>query len=193
MNHIMLAITALFAVSLNAFSQTSKKSNTTAEENNASKKSLVVYFSATGTTKRAAEILAKEAGADLFEITPEVAYTNADLDWRNQQSRSSVEMKNLKVRPAIKNGKVENISQYDTVFVGFPIWWYTAPTIINTWIEGNDLKGKTIVVFATSGGSSTKKATKDLRETYPEYIFKDGGLLNGRSKVEAQALLKKLK
>lgn len=150
------------------------------------------YFSATGTTKEAATQLAKAANADLYEIVPEKPYTSADLDWNDDNSRSSVEMKNPKSRPAIK-GKVENLGQYDTVYVGFPIWWYTTPTIINTFVESNDLKGKTVITFATSGGSTVTKATKDLKAAYPGINWKEGSLLNGRTLQEAKALVGKVK
>lgn len=150
------------------------------------------YFSATGTTKEAATQLAKAANADLYEIVPEKPYTSADLDWNDDNSRSSVEMKNPKSRPAIK-GKVENLGQYDTVYVGFPIWWYTAPTIINTFVESNDLKGKTVITFTTSGGSTVTKATKDLKAAYPGINWKEGPLLNGRTLQEAKALVGKVK
>ena len=124
-------------------------SQTTSKE---MKKTLIVYFSATGNTKAAAQKLAQEFNADLYEITPEVPYTAADLDWRDKTSRSTLEMKDKTSRPAIK-GRCENIADYDVVWIGFPIWWYTAPTIVNTFIEAHDLSGKTLNVFATSGGS----------------------------------------
>lgn len=130
-------------------------------------KTLVAYFSASGVTKKLAEKIAQVANADIFEIEPEVLYTNADLDWRNKNSRSSVEMSDLSSRPAILK-KVENMSQYDTVIIGFPIWWYTAPTIINTFIESYDLSGKKIALFATSGGTGIEKSVSDLKAGYPE-------------------------
>lgn len=160
--------------------------------NPAAKKTLVAYFSATGTTAEAAQQLAKAADADLYEIRPQQPYTEADLDWNDKQSRSSVEMKDRKSRPAIK-GRLENAAQYDTVYIGFPIWWYTSPTIINTFIEQTDLAGKTIITFATSGGSSVSKATRDLKSAYPNLTWKEGGLLNERSLSEAQALVKQMK
>lgn len=116
------------------------------------KKILVAYFSCTGVTARAAQKLAEAAQADLYEIKPEQPYTQADLNWSNKKSRSSLEMNDPTSRPAI-SGKVENMEQYDTVFVGFPIWWYVAPTIINTFLESYDFSGKTVIPFATSGGS----------------------------------------
>ena len=124
-------------------------------------KQLVAYFSATGTTKKAAERLAKAIGADLFEIKPAVPYTKADLNWMDKHSRSSVEMNDPKSRPAI-TGMPEDLSAYDTVFVGFPIWWYVAPTIVNTFLESCDLMGKTVVPFATSGGSGMGGTNKAL-------------------------------
>ena len=154
-------------------------------------KTLVAYFSATGVTKGAAEKLAEVTGGDLYEIQPEVPYTDADLDWQDKQSRSSVEMADLSSRPAIK-GKVENLDDYDTVFIGFPVWWYTAPTIINTFIEANDLKGKTVVPFCTSGGSSIKKSAEDLKKAYPDLNWKEGKLLNRISKEELETWVKGL-
>lgn len=140
-------------------------------------KTLVAYFSATGTTKAAAERLAKELGADLYEIAPEQPYTSADLDWRDKQSRSTKEMTDKSSRPAI-NGRCENIKDYDTVWIGFPIWWYTAPTIVNTFIEAHDLGSKTLCVFATSGGSGVSGAAKDLKKTYPQYTWGESRLMN---------------
>ena len=154
-------------------------------------KTLVAYFSATGVTKGAAEKLAEVTGGDLYEIQPEVPYTDADLDWQDKQSRSSVEMADLSSRPAIK-GKVENLNDYDTVFIGFPVWWYTAPTIINTFIEANDLKGKTVIPFCTSGGSSIKKSAEDLKKAYPDLNWKEGRLLNRVSKEELESWVKGL-
>ena len=119
-------------------------------------KQLVAYFSATGTTKKAAERLAGAIGADLFEIKPAVPYTQADLNWMDKHSRSSVEMNDLKSRPAIA-GMPADLGAYDTVFVGFPIWWYVAPTIISTFLESGDFSGKKVVPFATSGGSGMGK------------------------------------
>ena len=151
-------------------------------------KALVTYFSASGVTRNAAKQVADIIGADLFEITPEQLYTDADLDWRDKQSRSTIEMNDKSSRPAIKDGgKVPNLAQYEVVYVGFPIWWYTAPTIINTFIEANDFTGKTIVPFATSGGSTIEKACKDLQATYPDYKFGEGRLLNSIDKADIEA------
>ena len=147
------------------------------KENTEMKKTLVVYFSATGTTKAAAQQLAKEHNADLYEITPEVPYTAADLDWRDKTSRSTIEMKDKSSRPAI-TGRCENIADYDTVWIGFPVWWYTAPTIVNTFIEAHDLNGKILNVFATSGGSGVEGSANDLKKTYPQYTWGESRLMN---------------
>jgi len=144
--------------------------------------SLVAYFSATGTTAKAAKTLAEATGADLFEITPAIPYTSADLNWRDSSSRSTLEMKNPSSRPEIK-GKVGDISKYDTIYVGFPIWWYTAPTIINTFLESYDLSGKTIVLFATSGGSDLGDTATKLSTSAKGAKIVSGGLLNGNPSV----------
>ncbi len=130
-------------------------------------KTLVAYFSATGVTKAAAEQIAAEQNADLWEIVPYEPYTAADLDWRNDQSRSSLEMKDPAERPMIK--MCTDISSYDTIYLGFPIWWNTCPRIINSWIDNNDLTGKRIVLFYTSGSSTIDGALNDLRTIYPQY------------------------
>ena len=135
--------------------------------NNNGNKTLVAYFSATGTTMEAATKLAKAIHADLHEIVPEAPYTSADLNWNNKNSRSSVEMADKSSRPAIAN-RVENMAQYDTVYVGFPIWWYIAPTIINTFLEQYDMTGKTIVPFFTSGGSGAGETLKYLKPSAPD-------------------------
>ena len=134
------------------------------------KKPLVVYFSATGTTKGKAEILAKVLGADLKEIVPAQRYTAADLDWHDKKSRSSVEMADKASRPAIA-GTVADMADYDTVFGGFPIWWYVAPTIVNTFHEAHDLVGKRIVPFFTSGGSGAGRTLDYLKPSAPKATF----------------------
>ena len=157
-------------------------------QNETTMKTLVTYFSASGVTRNAAKQVADIVGADLFEITPDQLYTDADLDWRDKTSRSTIEMNDKTSRPALKDGgKVPNLEQYDVVYVGFPIWWYTAPTIINTFIEANDFTGKTIVPFATSGGSNIKKACEDLQAAYPNYKFGEGKLLNSIDKADIEA------
>lgn len=123
---------------------------------------LVAYFSASGVTAKVAETLSEAIGADLYAIEPEIPYTKADLNWMDKQSRSTLEMKDLSSRPAIK-GKCDNMDEYDTIFVGFPVWWYVAPTIINTFLESYDMSGKTIVPFATSGGSGMGKTNEKLQ------------------------------
>ncbi len=143
-----------------------------------SKKMLVAYFSASGVTAKVARKLSKTIGADLYEIKPEVPYSSADLDWTNQKSRSSVEMNDPASRPAIA-GKMEGMEQYDVVFVGFPIWWYVAPTIINTFLECYDFSGKTIVPFATSGGSGMGKTNERLGPSCPGATLLKGKMLNG--------------
>ena len=143
-----------------------------------SKKILVAYFSASGVTAKAAKKLAKAAGADLFEIRPQVPYTSADLNWVDKKSRSSVEMNDSHSRPAIAE-KVPNMEKYEVVFVGFPIWWYVAPTIINTFLESYDFSGKTVVPFATSGGSNLGKTNDKLKPSCPGAMLLKGRLLNG--------------
>lgn len=154
-------------------------------------KKLVAYFSASGTTKKAAEHLAKAASADLFEIKPAVPYSRADLDWANKKSRSSIEMQNPDSRPAISE-QLPNIEDYDTIFIGFPIWWYVAPTIIDTFVESYDFSGKTIIPFATSGGSGMGKTVEVLQALCPTANWKDGKMLNHISNTELQNWLRDL-
>lgn len=149
-------------------------------------KVLVAYFSASGVTEGVAKQLAAVTGGDLYEIQPEQPYTAADLDWTDKQSRSTVEMKDKSSRPAI-TGLAANMQDYDVVYVGFPIWWYTCPTIINTFMESYDFSGKTVIPFATSGGSSIKKACEDLKAAYPDVNWKEGRLLNYVSESELKA------
>lgn len=141
-------------------------------------KKLVAYFSASGTTKRAAEHLAKAERADLFEIKPAVPYTSADLNWMDKKSRSSVEMSDPSSRPEIA-GKLANMAEYDMVFIGFPIWWYVAPRIIDTFVESYDFSGKILVPFATSGGSGMGKTVDELKKLCPNADWKAGRMLNG--------------
>ena len=143
-------------------------------------KKLVAYFSASGVTKTVAETLAETAQADLFEIKPAMPYTKADLNWNDKQSRSSVEMRNPSSRPAIAN-KVVNMDEYDIVFIGFPIWWYVAPTIINTFLESYDFSSKTVVLFCTSGGSGLGKTEEALKALCSDSVmWRPARLLNGR-------------
>ena len=141
-------------------------------------KSLVAYFSASGVTARVAKNLAVAAGADLYEIKPALPYSRADLNWMDKQSRSSVEMRDKSSRPALADTDAD-IAAYDTIFIGFPIWWYIAPTIINTFLESYDFSGKKIVLFATSGGSGFGKAVQSLQPSAPGAKIIAGEIHNG--------------
>lgn len=141
-------------------------------------KALVAYFSATGTTARAAHELAEAIGADTFEIVPEQPYTAADLNWNDRRSRSSREMADEKCRPAVA-GDAPDMGRYDTVFLGFPIWWYVEPRIVDTFLEAHDFSGKTIVPFATSGGSGLGRAPERVAALAPGATVTEGRLLNG--------------
>lgn len=156
-------------------------------------KTLVAYFSATGTTAQAAKLLAKAAGADLYEIRPAVPYTKADLNWMDDKSRSSLEMHDPASRPEIA-GRAENMDAYDRVFLCFPIWWYVAPTIINSFLASYDFSGKTIILFATSGGNGFGKTVEGLKSSVsPTARIREGRLLNGRlSESELRAWVKSL-
>ena len=147
------------------------------------KKILVVYFSATGTTRQVAKQIAKIAEADICEITPARPYSSADLDWTNQQSRSSVEMSNPEARPEIKTVSVD-VSQYDYVFLGYPIWWDLAPRTVNSFIETTDLAGKTVIPFATSGSSTIANSVAVRKKSYPKINWQTGKLLNRVSEKE---------
>nr|WP_303183681.1 flavodoxin [Lachnoclostridium phocaeense] len=150
-------------------------------------KTLVAYFSASGTTRKAADKLAKAAGADLYEIRPAVPYTRADLDWMDKKSRSTLEMKDPSFRPELAD-KDADVASYDRIFLGFPIWWYVAPTLINTFLESYDFTGKEIVLFATSGGSGFGKTVQALEPSCPGAVIKEGRLLNGgMSEAELKA------
>lgn len=140
-------------------------------------KKLVVFFSASGITKSIAEKIAKSADADMFEIVPAKLYTNADLNWTDSSSRSSVEMKNKSFRPEIKDSDID-ISEYDTIYLGFPIWWYVAPTIVNTFLEKYDFSGKKIIVFATSGSSGMGNTVSELKPSAPDAIWGKAERLN---------------
>ena len=154
-------------------------------------KKLVVYFSATGTTRKVAETIAEVAAADLYEITPKTPYTSADLNWMDKKSRSSVEMSDKKIRPEIvdKNPQVEN---YDVILIGFPVWWYVAPTIINSFLEQYDFSGKKIVLLATSGGSGFGNTVEELQPSAPGAIFEEGKILNHINRQEMENWVKAL-
>ncbi len=154
-------------------------------------KILVAYFSASGVTAKAAKNLSEAAGAELFEIRPTVPYTQADLDWHDNNSRSSVEMRDVSSRPEIAE-KVADMEKYEVIFLGFPIWWYVAPHIINTFLESYDLSGKKIVLFATSGGSGFGKTVEGLKQSCPGATITEGKLLNGSpGREELKAFVEK--
>ena len=184
MRKVAFMLMAIAAITLAACTSKGTENQNT-QQNNTQMKTLVTYFSASGVTKAVAERIARLAGADLMEIEPAQRYTDADLDWRDSLSRSSVEMKDKNSRPALAPAKL-NAADYDVVYVGFPIWWYTAPTIINTFMEANNLKGKTVIPFATSGGSTIDKACQDLKAAYPDVNWKPGRLLNNVTDQEIQ-------
>ena len=140
---------------------------------------LVAYFSATGTTAKAAKVLSNAVGGELYEIKPAVPYTSADLNWMDKGSRSSLEMKDSHSRPALADTNAP-VAEHDVIFLGFPVWWYVAPTILNTFLEAYDFTGKTIVLFATSGGSGLGKSAAGLQVSAPGAKILDGRMLNGR-------------
>ena len=144
---------------------------------------LVAYFSASGVTAKVAEKLSEAIGADLYAIEPEVPYTKADLDWMDQKSRSSMEMNDKKFRPEVLDTDTD-FNAYDEIILGFPIWWYVAPTIINTFLEAYDFSGKKIVLFATSGGSGFGNTVKELQSSAPDAVITEGRLLNRGTKQE---------
>ena len=146
-------------------------------------KKLVAYFSASGVTAKVADMLADAVGADIYEIRPEVPYTKGDLNWMDKKSRSTIEMNDKTIRPAIAD-KDAKIDQYDTIFIGFPIWWYVAPTIINTFLESYDFSSKKIILFATSGGSKFGKTVEELKISVPDTCeIIEGKLLNGKQTI----------
>ena len=191
MKHLTLIIVALVAMTglLAACTQKKQDSAATAIENNSNV--MVCYFSATGTTEKAAQRIADLTGGALHNIAPEVAYTDSDLNWRDSLSRSYVEMHNRDFRPALKDS-VTDMSDYSVVFIGYPNWWNTHPTIINTFIESNNLQGKTIIPFMTSGGSDITNSEKELHEAYPELNIAKGLLMNGVSDEEIKEWLKEI-
>ncbi|MGN0431005.1 MAG: flavodoxin [Lachnospiraceae bacterium] len=146
-------------------------------------KKLVAYFSAGGTTRKVAEMIAETAEADLYEIVPKQPYSKADLNWMDKKSRSSVEMSDKKYRPEITDTDA-NIDRYDEVILGFPIWWYVAPTIINTFLESYDFSGKKIVLFATSGGSGFGNTVRELQPSAPNAVIEEGKVFNRTTKQE---------
>lgn len=191
MKRIFLAIAAMTMV-LSACGQNKKNEQTQNTQEEKQMKTLVAYFSATGTTKALAEKLAAATGGDLYEIKPEVAYTAEDLDWTVKTSRSSVEMADKASRPAIVKD-LENAGDYGTIYIGFPVWWYTAPTIINTFLETYDFSGKNVVFFATSGGSTVDKANAQFKEQYPAIKWTAGKVLNRATDEDVKAWVESLK
>ena len=165
-----------------AYSQ--QNANNQNNKNNQDMKILVAYFSATGTTKAVSKTLAKAANADVYEIIPEKLYTSADLNWQNENSRSSLENADEKARPALADKKA-GIQNYDVIFLGFPIWWYRAPKIINTFLENYDFSGKTIILFATSGGSRLGKSAEYLKTSCSKTtVIKDGKIFQKNTSEE---------
>ena len=180
MNKIILTLAAAMTMNFAACAQNKGDGNMQTDN-----KQLIVYFSATGTTARAAQTIADVTGGTLYEIVPQQSYTSDDLDWNDRQSRSSVEMNNPQARPVLKDTKLD-VAAYDVIFIGYPIWWNQAPRIINTFIESHDLNGKTLVPFATSGGSGISNSVRELRKIYPDLEWRDGKLLNGASRNSIQ-------
>ena len=154
------------------------------------RKVLIAYFSASGVTARAAREMAQATGADLYEIRPAEPYTAADLNWMDKGSRSTREMRDPACRPAVAE-PVEDMGQYDTVFVGFPIWWGVEPRIVDTFLEGYDFSGKTLIPFATSGGSGVGRAEKSLRERCPKAAWQQGRLVNSGGAAWAKSVLER--
>ena len=155
------------------------------------KKRLVAYFSAGGVTKKVAEMVAKAADCDLYEITPKVPYTTADLNWTDKKSRSSVEMSDKSIRPEIAGAELD-VSAYDEILIGFPIWWYVAPTIINTFLESHDFAGKKIILFATSGGSGFGNTVKELQPSAPGAEIVEGRVLNRATQQQVKTWVEEL-
>ena len=155
------------------------------------RKTLVAYFSASGVTKKVAEKIAAAANGDLFQIEPEIAYSEKDLNWMNKNSRSSLEMSDKDFRPAMIKKEL-NLSEYDSILLGFPIWWYVAPTIINTFLESYDFSGKKITLFATSGGSRFGNTVQELRNSAPDAHIVEGKIMNMASAEDIQKLIEEV-
>lgn len=191
MKRILLTLAAM-AMVIASCGQNKKTEQTQNNQEEKQMKTLVAFFSATGTTKALAEKVAAVTGGDLYEIKPEVPYTSADLDWTVKTSRSSVEMADKNSRPAIVKD-LENAGDYGTIYIGFPVWWYTAPTIINTFLETYDFSGKNVVFFATSGGSTVDKANAQFKDQYPAIKWTAGKVLNRASEADVKAWVESLK
>ena len=189
MRRLLQVIGIIAVLSVSLLSCTSKKQQE--KSDNGDCNAIVCYFSATGTTEKAAKRLSQITGTPLFNIEPQELYSHADLDWRDTLSRSYVEMHNREFRPALKDS-VLDLSDYSVVFIGYPNWWNTHPTIINTFIEANNLEGKTIVPFMTSGGSNIINSEKELRESYPPLKFAKGLLMNNVSDKDISNWIKEI-
>lgn len=192
MQKLLTVIGVIIALCTTACTQNKTQNQTESSMKTPESKTLVVYFSATGTTKNVAEKLAKITGADLLEIEPEVPYTSADLDWNVKTSRSSVEMADTTTRPAIKV-PTKKAYDYDIIYIGFPIWWDLAPTVVNTYIDGAGLNGKKVIPFATSGGSTIENSVTQLRKSYPEINWTDGQLLNNATEDQLKKFVESSK
>lgn len=167
-------------------------SKSTSKDSDDGNRILVAYFSAQGHTKALAEKIAEATGGELFEIEPVEPYTEEDLDGWNESARGTRESKDRTTRPAVKN-KIENIEKYDTIYLGFPIWWYTAPTIINTFLESYNTDGKVIIPFATSGGSEIGETEKDLKVSAPKAVFRPGKVINDATQEQVSEWVKSTK
>lgn len=187
MNKVIFILLAMVGIPIAICAQQKQDMNREQPNN----KILVAYFSATGTTTRAAEKLAEVIGGELYAIIPAQPYTNADLDWNNNRSRCSVEMNDPKARPTI-SGKKLSTADYDVIFIGYPIWWNLAPRMINTFVESHNLKGKTVIPFATSGGSDILNSVAVLKKSYPNLNWKEGRLLNRANETIIREWLDKL-
>lgn len=185
MKTVLFAAFAAMSLCMSACAQTKKENKVKTND------ILVAYFSATGNTAETAKRIAAATGGDLYEITPEKAYTAADLDWTDKASRSSVEMNDVKSRPAIK-GKKLDAGKYNVIFIGYPIWWNLAPRIINTFVENGNIKGKLVIPFATSGGSGIGNSVDELKKAYPEIRWGKGKLLNSASEKAIRAWVETL-
>ena len=181
MKRIVLTIAAAAAVCLSAGAQNQQAMN--------GKKTLVAYFSATGITEKVAEMIAETTGGDLYEITPVQEYTATDLDWTDKTSRSTKEMNDSKSRPAIR-ADLKDAESYDVIYIGYPIWWNLAPRAVNTFLETYDFSGKTVIPFATSGGSGIANSAAQLKKEYPSLNWQSGKLLNDASRNSIEAWLR---
>lgn len=185
MKHFLLTVAAVASICVTACAQKEGRTDMNTQ------RTLVAYFSATGTTARVAHEIADVTGGKLFRIDPQTPYSDADLNWNNPQSRSSVEMGDPQSRPAIKADK-ENIAEYDTIFIGYPIWWDLAPRVVNTFIESHDLAGKILIPFATSGSSGIGNSVAALKKEYPNLHWEKGRLLNHANRSTIKEWIEKL-